>query len=348
MEKREFADMAQPLRFALIGCGGMGARTHAPNFNEIPGCSTVAYCDLDLEKAEAALERFGGEYATTDADRVFADDRIDGVLIQTGERAHPKLVKAAVAANKHVFCEKPLAVDLEQGVDVTRAVLEAEKRGIKFQFGTCNRYAHTVRLARKLLPNPAYSYCQCTDTVSGQFCHNIDLAIHAFHTAPIATIYAHGGQFYGLDPHLPVDSFTCIVTFDDGSSHTSIQHGKARNLSLKKYHFQLFGTDSCVYLAERFKRCEYFVGEEHKGTWRFDGPDFLRGDLEYMGHKAELEDLVRCIREGGRPELTIEGALRILAVEKAVFESIEQRAIIDFKEFWRERVGLEFGPEAAA
>ena len=340
--------MVQDLRFALIGCGGMGVNMHAPNFNEIPGCKTVAYCDLDPGRAELALERFGGWYATTDVDRILADENIDGVLIQTGERAHPQLIRKAVEANKHVFCEKPLAVDLEPAIEATLAVLEAEKRGVKFQFGTCNRFAHTVKLAKKLLPDPVYSFCQCTDLVSAQFCHNIDLAVHAFHTAPIAAVYAHGGRFYGLDPHLPVDSFTCIVTFDDGSSHTSIQHGNARNLSLKKYHFQLFGRNSCVYLAERFKRCEYFVENEHKGTWRFDGPDFLRGDLEYMGHKAELEDLVRCIRHGGRPELTIEGALRILAVEKAVFESARRGSVVDFKAFWRERVGLAVGPEGAA
>ncbi len=329
------------LLLGVIGCGNMARNVHVPNVNEIPGCKTVAYADLDESRARQLYDRYGGFYCTADPERIFRDDRIDGVLIQTGERAHPRLIAAAVRAGKHLFCEKPLAVTLEEARSATLAVLEAERNGIKFQFGTCNRLAPNTVRAKRLLPHPIYSYCQCTDTISAQFCHNIDLAMNLFHASPVESVYAVGGHYYDLDPHLPADSFTCIVRFRDGSSHTSIQHGKARNLALSKYHFQLFGTDRCVYLANRFKHCEFFVGTERKAAWIFDGPDFVRGDIEYMGHKAELEQWVDCIRHGGRPDLTIEDALRILAVEKAVLHSILTGTVVDFPRFWAEQVGSD-------
>ena len=102
------------LRFGVIGCGSMARTVHCPNMAAIPGARTVAYCDLDEERAAQLLERHGGDYATADAARVFGDDSIDGVLIQVGPQAHPQLVRAAAAAGKHIFVEKPIAPTLAE------------------------------------------------------------------------------------------------------------------------------------------------------------------------------------------------------------------------------------------
>src|SRR5689334_10732183 len=79
------------VHFGVIGCGGMATEVHVPNMAAIDGASTVAYCDVDIAKAGQLLERYGGNYVTTQADEIFADPQIQAVLIQVGPSLHPQL-----------------------------------------------------------------------------------------------------------------------------------------------------------------------------------------------------------------------------------------------------------------
>ena len=126
-----------------------------------------------------------------------------------------------------------------------------------------------------------------------------------------------------------------MLTFADGSTHTYIQHGNARNGMLRKYHYQLFGQDGCVYLAKRFRECHWMKPSgEVERSWLFEGNDFDRGPFGYMGHYDELKELVDCIRTGsGNGTMTARDAVRTLAVEKAILRSIETRQIVDFPSF---------------
>lgn len=322
---------AKDLRFGVIGCGHMATLVHCPNLAAVPGAETVAYCDLDESLASELLEAHGGNYATTETARIFDDPNIDAVLIQTGPSAHPKLVQAAAKAGKHIFVEKPLALELDEALETVRVVEAAE---VKFIFGTCNRLAPMVVRAKRMCPNPVHSFCQCSDTVTHQAVHNLDLAVNLFHEAALNRVYASGGQVWDLDPHLCADSFSATLTFADGSTHTYIQHGKAYNPMLKKYHYQLFGEDECVYLAKRFKECHLMRSADTvENSWIFSGADFDRSPNGYMGHYDELVELVGCIRDGGNGRMTVRDAAYVLAVEKAILASIEQSAVIDFPEF---------------
>ncbi|MBM3213875.1 Gfo/Idh/MocA family oxidoreductase [Candidatus Poribacteria bacterium] len=327
------------LRFGVVGCGGMGT-LHCSNASFVPGLTTVAYCDVDLARAEKFLAAYGGEYATTDMARVFGDASIDGVLVQTGEVHHPRVVTAAARAGKHIFCEKPLARTLAEAREAAQAV---DASGVKMVFGVCNRLAPMVRRAKGIVPNPHYTFCQCSDTVTGQAVHNLDLAVNLFHEAPLVRVYAQGAQVWNYDPHLPVDSFVATLTFADESVHCYIQHGGSRNGTLRKYSYQLFGKDRCVFLAERFKKC---IVHDASGTvtqtMSFEGPDFggqgyhdVRGPIGYMGHYDEIAHLADCIRNDGQTEMTVRHGVRVLAVEKAILESCVSGAPVDFPAFCR-------------
>lgn len=332
------------LRFAVIGCGGMGS-LHCQNVKSIAGLETVAYCDVDESKAQKFLERYGGRYATTKPEQVFADSEIDGVLIQTGERWHPRLCLAAAQAGKHIFCEKPIAVELtdttEYGPGANTVVRAIENAEIQFQFGLCNRLAPLVQRAARMLPHPLYSFCQCADRLSSQACHNLDLAIHVFHQAPLKTVFAQGGRCWGLDPHLPVDSFSAVLTFADGSIHTYVQHGLSYNARLLKYHYQLFGADRMVYLAKRFKECHLMYNQERgkiAQSWVFEGDDWDRGQFGYMGHYEELVELRDAIRNDSTPTMTVRQAREVLAVEKAILDSCRTGKPVDYRAFRAEHI----------
>jgi len=332
------------LTFGCIGCGNMG-KLHVLNSSYIPDMEVVAYADIDEEKADQFLSDFGGEYATGEAADLFADDSLDGVLIQTGERYHPALGIAAAQAGKHIFMEKPIAVTVEEALELEKAVKAA---GVKYIIGLCNRLAPGVRRAKELLPHPWISFGQCTDTVSGQACHNLDLIVHKFHDAPLTTVYATGGHHYGLDEHQPADSFIATIGFADASQACYIQHGKAYNALMSKFSFQLFGKDRCVFLAKRFKECYLSTSLAAPDFgYVFAGPDFTalepenptkhftdaRGPHGYMGHYDELVALCDAIRNDTEPPMTVEHGRHVLQVEKAIFESITSGQIVDYPQF---------------
>lgn len=329
------------IRFGCIGCGNMGT-LHTLNSKYVPGMEVVAYADLVKEKADKFLQDFGGEYATADPHQLFSDESIDAVLIQTGERFHPSLGIAAARAGKHIFMEKPIAVTVEEALELEKEVRKAK---VKYLIGLCNRLAPAVKRAKELLPNPWITFGQCTDTVAGQACHNLDLIVHKFHEAPLQTVYASGGRYYNLDTHLPADSFIATLHFADGSQACYIQHGTAYNALLSKYSFQLFGRDRCVYLARRFKECHLSTSLSAPDfSTVFAGPDFspiapqahfkdVRGPHGYMGHYDELAALSQAIRNDTEPPMTVEEGRHVLQVEKAIFESIETRQIVDYPQF---------------
>lgn len=324
------------LRFGVIGCGGMGTNIHTPNMALIDGAATVAYCDMDKSRSENLLATYGGEYTTTDADRVFADDSIDGVLIQTGPLAHPQLVQAAARAGKHIFVEKPIGLELDEALETVRVVEEA---GVKFIFGTCQRLGVNPKMAKSMCPHPLYSYCQCAADITSQAVHNIDLAVNMFHEAQLVQVYASGGKFWKHDRQLPADSFSAVLRFADDSTHTYIQHGQAHNAILGKFHFQLFGEDRCVYLANRFMEVHLMTdpGKVDKSWIHKEDDGGERGPFSYMGHYHELEELVRCIREDDQGPMTVRDAAYVMAVEKAILESIQAKAAIDFLAFLEEK-----------
>ena len=311
--------MSKTLKFGFIGCGGI-ARLHASNTKKVEGMEVIAWCDVVKEKADNFLNNFGGKYATENAQYIFDDDEIDAVMIQTGEVYHPKLGIGAAKAGKHMFIEKPIARTLEEADQLVGVVKEA---GVKFQLGFCFEYSPTIERAKQLMPNPAYSVCQCAATLTGQACHNIDLIVHKFHDAPLVSVYASGGKYFQFDGHLPIDSFSAIFHFEDGSTSTYVQHG-TMNHKLNKFQFQLFGTEGCVYLGDRFRDVLWYPTSGQPA-------EPYRDEVMYMGHLQEIEDFVRCINENDAPINTVEGGRYVLAVEKAIIESAVSSKIIKIK-----------------
>lgn len=329
------------LRFAAIGCGGMGG-LHVLNARYVPGMAVVAYADVRREAADKFLKDFGGEYSTADVDQIISDKSIDGILLQTGERHHPSIGTAAARAGKHIFMEKPIAVTVEEAIAFEK---EVRRSKVKYIIGLCNRLAPAVKKAKELLPKPWITIGQCSDTVSGQACHNLDLIVHLFHQSPLKSVYASGGQYYGLDAHLPGDSYAAILKFEDGSQATYVQHGKAYNALMTKYSMQLLGKDRSVFLSKRFKECHLSTTLAAPDfSYAFQGADFcalnpeqhhrdVRGPHGYMGHYDELVALCDAIRNDTEPPMTVEHGRHILQVEKAIFESLVTNTVVDYRRY---------------
>lgn len=110
--------MPRAIRIGIIGTGGM-ARAHADAFQKIPGVALTACLDVVPGRAAAFAHKHHIPFATEDREAFFA--QVDAVSIVTPDRFHAEPTIAAFAAGKHVLCEKPLTVTLEEARRVEAA-----------------------------------------------------------------------------------------------------------------------------------------------------------------------------------------------------------------------------------
>jgi len=111
------------INIALIGAGVMG-QNDAGAALQNSGTQLVAACDLYDSRLERCQERWGEDVFTTrDYREVISRDDVDSVIIATSDHWHDQITIDALNAGKHVYCEKPMVHNIEEGYDV----IEAEK-----------------------------------------------------------------------------------------------------------------------------------------------------------------------------------------------------------------------------
>ncbi|WP_249260676.1 Gfo/Idh/MocA family protein [Halomonas caseinilytica] len=135
------------MRLAIIGAGGMAGQ-HAQRFQEIADVEVVAVCDLDGDKAHTFAAEHGISAVYTDLEAMLARDDIDAVSNVTPDGVHKATTLAAIAAGKHVLCEKPLATNATDADEMAAAAREA---GVINMVNLSYRDAPAIQLARELV-----------------------------------------------------------------------------------------------------------------------------------------------------------------------------------------------------
>ncbi|WP_210584959.1 Gfo/Idh/MocA family protein [Streptomyces sp. GESEQ-35] len=146
-----------PLRVGMVGYAFMGAahsqgwRTAGRVFDLPLRPALTAICGRDGAAVRAAADRHGWATAETDWRALIARDDIDLVDICTPGDSHAEIAVAALAAGKHVLCEKPLANTVEEAEAMTGAAQEALQRGQLAMVGFNYRRVPATALARRMI-----------------------------------------------------------------------------------------------------------------------------------------------------------------------------------------------------
>ena len=123
------------VELGLIGCGGRG-NWIAPLFIEHSGARFIAVADVIKSRLESTRNKLQVEparaYYGPNAARELAESRLDAVVIMTPTYYHPGQAAAAVEAGKHVYCAKPIAVDVPSSKDFLAAGRKAESKNLSF------------------------------------------------------------------------------------------------------------------------------------------------------------------------------------------------------------------------
>lgn len=136
--------MSSVIRIGLIGAGSVARRVHAPGFRLCPDVEIAAAADPDFEAAAST----GAPHLYNDPAQLLAEAPVDAVVIAVPTHLHHDLTLAALAAGKHVLCEKPLAM----GAPEAEAMLEAaEKAGVIHMTAFTYGFTPAVRYLKQLV-----------------------------------------------------------------------------------------------------------------------------------------------------------------------------------------------------
>ncbi len=143
---------ADTLKVGLVGCGGRGSGAANQALNADPNVVLYAMADVFEDRLNSSLDNLTkahGKKVTVPADRKFIgfdayqkliDSGVDVVLLATPPTFRPDQLTAAIDAGKHVFCEKPVAVDTPGIKKVLAAAKKAKEKDLSLMSGFCWRY----------------------------------------------------------------------------------------------------------------------------------------------------------------------------------------------------------------
>src|SRR5438067_11159212 len=224
---------AHSLKLGLIGAGRIGS-LHAEHLtSRIPAADLLMVADAFEEAARQCAERYAIPFTTQDYRDVLTRPDIQAVVICSSTDTHAQIIEAAALASKHIFCEKPIALDLPS---IDRALDAVARANIKLQLGFNRRFDASYRRVRQAVEqgetgglhqlhiisrDPAPPPIEYIPGSGGLF---LDMTIHDFDMArflagsEVDEIFAMAGVM--VDPAIgeagDVDTATILLHFTNG------------------------------------------------------------------------------------------------------------------------------------
>ncbi|CUR60859.1 Inositol 2-dehydrogenase [metagenome] len=325
------AAIANPVRVGLIGAGRIGSSHAEILHRRVPGAELVAVADAMPESARKLAATLGVR-ADPDPQTLIGDDSIEAVVIAASTPAHADLVVAAAQAGKGVFCEKPMALSLD---DATRAVDAAQAAGVVLQVGFNRRFSPDFAAARRAIDDGLVGTPQLMRSLTrdpglanpaGVAPGTIFLLtlIHDFDTLLWLNPGAEAVEVFVMADALVAPDYkgaglldTAIVSirFDNGALATAEASFSA------SYGYdvrgEVFGSAGMVSAGDTSRTSMQLL------TSAGQSRETVRGDVELFGaaYTAEFVEFVDAVREQRESSVTGRDAKRALAIALACIES---------------------------
>ncbi|MEU9922990.1 Gfo/Idh/MocA family oxidoreductase [Streptomyces griseoluteus] len=219
------------MRIGILGLGRIGA-FHAETLSALDAVTSLVVADPVADAAKTAAERYGAQVA--DSPEALLAAGVDGLVIAAATNAHPALIRAGVTAGVPVFCEKPVARTIAEGVAVLDTVRES---GVPIQIGFNRRFdagfmaaraavrsgelgkLHTVRSTTLDPAPPPAAYVAASGGIFR------DCSVHDFDMIrwvtgrEVTEVYAVGGNRGAayIGEAGDADTTSAVLTLDDGT-----------------------------------------------------------------------------------------------------------------------------------
>jgi len=317
--------MKHNINVGLIGAGRIG-RVHAENLAyRIPAVNLAAISDIFVEAAERLAADFQVPAAFKDHRRILEDETIEAVVICSSTDTHAQLIEEAAEAGKHIFCEKPIALDLSR---IDHALAAVDQAGVKLQVGFNRRFdpnfqrvrevvaagkigtPHILRITSRDPQPPPIEYVK----VSGGIF--LDMAIHDFDMArflidgEVEEVYAAGGVM--VDPAIgeagDIDTAVTTLRYENGVIGTIDNSRKAAYGYDQRV--EVFGSRGVVVVSNNTP--DTAVISDATGV-HSSLPLFFFVERYTESYIAEMKAFVECVLRDKSPPVTgIDGRIPVV------------------------------------
>jgi predicted dehydrogenase len=333
-----------------VGCiSGIYLKNFADTFKNV---KLVAVCDLIRERAEKAQKKYNIPKLYDTMEALFADSEIDIVLNLTRPYQHFEVSKAALLAGKHVYSEKPLGADFEEGSELVRI---AKERGLWIGGAPDTFMGAGIQSCRKFIdegrmgdiiggrcvmasrgveswhPDPDFYYQRGGGPVLDMGPYYITALINLI--GEVARVYATGRKTFEerlitAKPHegeiikvtVPTH-YECLLTFTSGATVSFMT--TFDTYDAKQANIQLYGTKGNLYVPD--PNC---FGSQ-KGMRFLNGATNTEEELPLVFDYSEnsrclgLADLAAAIEQGRPPRTSYLQTYHVLEVMTGIMKSAE-------------------------
>lgn len=335
------------IQIGIVGLGRLGYE-HAANLaNRVPGACLSALCDADQEKLSRVSEEFHVPNIYTDYGEMCKQPDLDAVCIVSPSAMHTEHIRLALAAGKHVFCEKPLDTTVERCREAEKIVAQYPDQ--IFMLGFMRRYDYSYRKAKEKIDRGdigrvilirAYTQdpvAQIESTLKfaphsgGQFLdmcvHDIDLCNWFTGGKKPKQLWAVGGCF--AYPQYREwndgDNVSSLIQYED-ETMAFLFAGRAAAHGCN-VETEIIGTKGTLRIGSTGSDSLLEVLGEN-GVCRECYPDFM--SRWHNAYIAEMEEFVACINEDRHPQVTVSDGTMASAIAYRCKESFETGKMLSF------------------
>ncbi|MCK6511007.1 bi-domain-containing oxidoreductase [Myxococcota bacterium] len=335
---------------SVVGAGNFAVSTLIPAL-----AKTVAVIDSVVDHkpfaARHAAKQAKALRALTSYKEVLADPRVDAVFLVTGHHVHAQQVCDALQAGKHVFVEKPLALN---EIELSKVIAHARKAPSKcLMVGFNRRFSPHIQHIKQALRGRSGPLCmQMTvnagyipsshwtqdpelggGRIIGEGCHFLDL-LSFLAGSPITAVSA---MMVGEKADIREDKMSILLQMADGSVAT-LNYFANGSKSFPKETLELF-FDQQVIRMDNFRSTEGF------GFKSFSSLRTLRQD---KGHQAEMMAFVETLRTGGLPPIPLAEIVNVTRASFAAVEAAREAKVVSIPQgFEKSESNGSFVPERA-
>ncbi len=322
------------VNLGVIGAGRIG-RIHARNLKfQVPGAKLIAISDIVNESAQKVADELEIPIREENYHRLLENDEIQAVLICSSTDTHAEMIVEAAEAGKDIFCEKPIALEMDK---IDQALAAVEKAGVKLQVGFNRRFDPSFKKAKELVESgkigtphllrissrdpqpPPLDYIKVS---GGLF---LDMMIHDFDMArfllgeEVSELMASGHCL--VDPSIgkcgDIDTAVVLLKFQSGALGT-IDNSRQAVYGYDQ-RIEVFGSKGSVVVKNKTPT---EVTLHSADSIQSDKPLFFFLERYQEAYLAEINQFIRCVLEDKEPPVTgLDGKISV-AMGYAAMESL--------------------------
>jgi predicted dehydrogenase len=148
MATKSVSDEQRRLRVGILGCGPIAQAAHFESTVKARNTELYAICDVAADLVNRMACTYEPKRSFNDYDEMLADPNLDAVIIATSDTFHVPAARAALRAGKHVLCEKPIGVSIEE---VEELKYEVQQSGRALQIGHMKRFDSGLQSAKAFI-----------------------------------------------------------------------------------------------------------------------------------------------------------------------------------------------------